>query len=121
SSRAQSIPHVSPRVGSGDNTGGAYCITASSLLIPVGRHPQFRCRGVTPVRSLFGAQRRSVLSTVCTPRAPPRPAELRVAIRLASGNGGDSTAPRVHRRSIQDHRHTDGGAPATHPTSPTHR
>jgi hypothetical protein len=76
---------------------------------------------VTPVRSLFGAQWRSVLLTVCTPREPSSPAELRVAIHLASDNGGDSTAPRVHRQPIQDHRHTDGGASTTHSGSPTHR
>ena len=35
--------------------------------------------------------------------------------------GDDSTAPRVHRQPIQDHRHTNGGASATNPRSPTHK
>ena len=33
---AQSIPHVNPLAGSSGNAAGAYFITASSLLYPVG-------------------------------------------------------------------------------------
>jgi hypothetical protein len=55
---------------------GADFITASSLLVPVGRHPHASVRTRLPVRSLFGALWRSALSTVRAPWQPLAPAEL---------------------------------------------
>jgi len=63
-------------------------MTASSLLIPVGRHPTFGARTCLPHRSLIGAQWRSALSTVGTPRELPGLAELMMDTAVSSALKG---------------------------------
>src|SRR5579875_2298365 len=83
----------------------ACCISASSLLVPVGRPPIRGAGTRLPVRSLFGARRRSALSTVGASRVTTR----------ASQNSSWTSRRRASRAMARWHR----GASATSFSSPT--
>src|SRR5262249_23898548 len=79
---------------------GASCMSASSLLVPVGRPPIGGAGTRLPVRSLFGARGRSALSTVGAAPGTPGPPNthsgrrgVEAAGRLPRGTSGASAAP----------------------------
>src|SRR5215831_11651452 len=112
SSRAQSTPAVRwPGPAAGRVVFDACCIPASSLLVPVGRPPSIGAGTRLPVRSLFGARRRSALSTVGASRVTTGPRSTHPGLHGVEGArrwpGGTSGG--IGSRSY-GHRH-DHGAP----------
>ena len=94
--------------------------SASSLLVPVGRHPVW-CRDAAA--GSLTDRRSTALSPVDGRHAPGNRrvlAELMLDVNASSEQGDDPAAPRVHRQPIQDHRHNDGAPVNPLSRSPTH-
>ena len=76
---------------------------------PSGEAPSCGTGARLRVRSLFGARRRSALSTVGVPRVNAGFRRTHAGHNCCRAKPGDNPAPpQVHRRPIQDHRHKDG-------------
>ncbi|EFG75554.1 hypothetical protein HMPREF0591_4654 [Mycobacterium parascrofulaceum ATCC BAA-614] len=82
---------------------------------PSGEAPSCDTGARLLVRSPCGAQRRLALSTVGVPRVTAGPRRTHAGRqRRRASRAMNQQPPRVHRRSIQDHRHT--GSCASQPS-----